>query len=93
MNILKKVQHLTALLLTVVLMLTLPAKVNATADPHTVTSAYTDSLERDEEMIQDWDNSENDAWMPIILIATAVLIVIFVLLYLQKKKLDKQAKG
>ena len=93
MNILKKAQHLTALLLTVVLMLTLPAKVNATGDPHTVTSAYTDSLEREEEVIQDWDNSENDAWMPIILGSTAVLIVIFVLLYLQKKKLDKQAKG
>lgn len=59
----------------------------------TINAVYADPPQQDEEVIQDWDNSENDAWMPIILIATAVLIVIFVLLYLQKKKLDKQAKG
>lgn len=58
----------------------------------TINAVYADPPEQ-EEVIQDWDNSENDAWMPIILIATAVLIVIFILLYLQKKKLDKQAKG
>lgn len=59
----------------------------------TISAVYADPPEQDEEIIQDWDNDEIDDWMPIILIATAVLIVIFVLLYLQKKKLDKQAKG
>lgn len=93
MNILKKIQHLTLLVLAVVLVMALPAKANATEDTPTVTSVYTDSLEQDQEINQEWYNSENDAWMPIILGATAVLIVIFVLLYLQKKKLDKQANG
>ena len=59
----------------------------------TINAVYADPPQQDEEIDQEWDNSENDDWMPIILIATAVLIVIFVLLYLQKKKLDKQAKG
>jgi len=59
----------------------------------TISAVYADPPQQDEEIDQEWDNSENDDWMPIILIATAVLIVIFVLLYLQKKKLDKQAKG
>lgn len=58
----------------------------------TISAVYADPPQQDEEIDQEWDNSENDDWMPIILIATAVLIVIFVLLYLQKKKLDKQAK-
>lgn len=59
----------------------------------TINAVYADPPQQDEEIDQEWDNSENDDWMPIILIATAVLIGIFVLLYLQKKKLDKQAKG
>lgn len=59
----------------------------------TINAVYADPPQQDEEIDQEWDNSENDDWMPIILIATAVLIVIFVLLYLQKKRLDKQAKG
>lgn len=59
----------------------------------TINAVYADPPQQDEEIDQEWDNSENDDWMPIILTATAVLIVIFVLLYLQKKKLDKQAKG
>ena len=59
----------------------------------TISAVYADPPERDEEVNEDLDNDEIDDWMPIILIATAVLIVIFVLLYLQKKKLDKQAKG
>lgn len=59
----------------------------------TINAVYADPPQQDEEIDQEWDNSENDDWMPIILIATAILIVIFVLLYLQKKKLDKQAKG
>lgn len=68
-------------------------KVTTLTSDITIRAVYADPPERDEEVIQDWDNDEIDDWMPIILIATAVLIVIFVLLYLQKKKLDKQAKG
>ena len=59
----------------------------------TINAVYADPPQQDEEVNEDLDNDEIDDWMPIILIATAVLIVIFVLLYLQKKKLDKQAKG
>ncbi len=59
----------------------------------TINAVYTDPPEQEQVEQQDWDNSENDAWMPIILIATAVMAVIFVLLYMQNKKLDKQANS
>lgn len=59
----------------------------------TIKAVYTDPPEEEPEPSQEWDNSENNTWMIIILTATAVLFAVLILLWLQKKKLDKQAEG
>ena len=56
----------------------------------TVKAIYTDPPEEEPEEYEPFDNSENEIWTYIILGATAVLIVIFVLLQIQKKKNDKK---
>lgn len=58
-----------------------------------INAVYTDPPEEEPIPSQEWDNSENNTWMIIILTATAVLFAVLILLWLQKKKLDKQAKG
>ena len=58
-----------------------------------INAVYTDPPEEEPIPSQEWNNSENNTWMIIILSATAVLFAVLILLWLQKKKLDKQAEG
>ncbi len=55
-----------------------------------INAVYTDPPEDEADDRTPFDNSENEIWTYIILGATAVLIVIFVLLQIQKKKNDKK---
>ena len=85
-----------------VVMIPVPEKAGYTAkwdtiidvltDHITVNAVYTEAVPVEPEVPEqpEWDNGDNSKWAPIILGATAVLIVIFVLLQIQKKKNDKK---
>ena len=56
----------------------------------TVNAVYTEIVPEETAPTEEWDNSETEYWTYIILGGTAVLIALFVLLQIQKKKNDRK---
>lgn len=71
---------------TIIDVLTDDITVNAVYTEISVTQTQPDDLSQPTE----WDNGENEKWMPIIVGATVVIIGLLVLLLIQKKKNDKE---
>ena len=55
-----------------------------------INAVYADPPEETPEITQQWNKNENDVWMIIVLVGTAVLFAVLILLQIQKKKLDKE---
>ena len=109
MNINKWLQRINVFLLAIMLVVALPATVNATEDTNistyatdaltdhiTVNAVYTEAVPVEPEVPEqpEWDNEDNSKWAPIIIGATAAMIALFVVLRILKKKDDERiAKG
>ena len=65
-------------------------KVTTLTSDVVIKAIYTDPPEETPEITQQWNKNENDVWMIIILVGTAVLFAVLILLQIQKKKLDKE---
>ena len=105
MNRNKWLQRINVFLLAIMLVVALPATVNATEDTHsvsyvtdmltdhiTVNADYTEAISVEPEVPEqpEWDNSENSKWAPIIIGAAAAMIALFVVLRILKKKDDER---
>lgn len=65
-------------------------KVTTLTSDVVIKAIYTDPPEETPEITQQWNKNENDVWMIIILVGTAVLFAVLILLQIKKKKLDKE---